>query len=365
MDNFDATELLPPDIIIISAETYLYRIGLSLFKESERTKLHNPKFIFIINIISIIRSIISLQLPEENVKLFIMNGDFSYFLGIRTHFNIAYCLYILLALTSQLIHYNNYRNNIKPSYLKPFAMMSGLISPQSIGLTDRDQIYKMIKLSKLSFFICRLNTEKVFPVMAFTVTILPFLINCSILDIILFGIPHSLLFTCCCYFIFNINLWNVTYFYLVCHYIKIKLREVNQSLKNKIKNKVRITSGYTTQIIKNLTSIYYEINDYNNNFWSKYLLSIWLILGSVINTDLYLSIFGEMHIICRIIFIYSFFVFTLTFMFIINTASSVNLEANRSYKLLNSLMASNGNTYTRNYLMKTLRDQYFIKIKVN
>jgi len=365
MDNFDATKLLPPDIIINSAETYLYRIGLSLFKQSERIKFYNPIFISFINIISIIRTIISLHLPEDNVKLFIINGDFSYFLGIRTHFNIAYILYILLALTSQIIHYINYKNDIKPSYLKPFAMMSGLIPPQSIGLTDKDKIYKMIKLSKLLFFVCRLNNERIIPVISFTVNFLPFLINCSVLDIILFGIPHSLIFSCCCHFIFNINIWNVVYFYLVCHYVKIKLREVNDKLSNKIKNNMRVTSYHFIQIIRDLSSIYSEINDYNNNFWSKYLLSIWLIFGSVINTTLYLTIFGNMNIICRIVFIYSITVFVLTFMFIMNTGSSVTLEANRSYKLLNSLMVSDGNTYNRNYLMKTLRDGRSVKLKVN
>jgi hypothetical protein len=184
------------------------------------------------------------------------------------------------------------------------------------------------------------------------------------LDIILFGIPHSILFSCCCHFIFNINLWKVAYFYLVCNYLKIKLREVNNELINKIGKRIRITNARTIILIKKLSSIYSEIDDYNNNFWSKYLLSIWLILGSVINTTLYLSIFGEMHIIFRIIFIYSVSVFIITFMFIVNIASSVTFEAMRSYKLLNNLMVSNAKTYSKVYVTSNLYNGNVVKIKV-
>jgi hypothetical protein len=366
MNTFKANKRLPPDIIIHSAETHMFRIGLSLFENesAKRTKLHNPVFITLVNTISLMRCIISLLLPQENEKPFIIIGDFSYFLGIRIHFNLAYGLYILLALTSQLLHYINYKNDIKPIYLKPFEMMSGLISPQSIGLTNRDEIYKLIKLSKLTFFVCRFNADITIAVSTFTLNILPFIINCSILDIILFGIPHSILFCCCCHFIFNINLWKFTYFYLVCNYLKIKLREVNNELTNKIGKRIRITNAKTIGLIKKLSSIYSEIDDYNNNFWSKYLLSIWLIFGSVINTTLYLTVFGEMHIICRIVFAYGVCIFVITFTFIVNTASSVTLEAMRSYKLLNNLMVSNANTYSKVYVMSNLNNGNFVKIKV-
>jgi hypothetical protein len=161
MNTFKANKRLPPDIIIHSAETHMFHIGLSLFENesTKRTKLHNPVFITLVNTISLMRCIISLLLPQENEKPFIIIGNFSYFLGIRVHFNLAYGLYILLALTSQLLHYINYKNDIKPIYLKPFTMMSGLISPQNIGLTNRDKIYKLIKLSKLTFFVCRFNAD--------------------------------------------------------------------------------------------------------------------------------------------------------------------------------------------------------------
>jgi len=344
MDNFDATQLLTPDIAIKSAHTHTYRIGLSLFriKSAKRSKFHNPLIIFIINLMVLIRNTINMFLPEQNQRLFIILGDFSYFIGIRVNYNISCSLYILLALTSQLVHYYNYKNGIKLSYLKVFEMMSGLVSPKSIGLTDKQQIYRMIKLSKNLFIVCKLNIAITVPIFAFMLSIVPYLLNCTLLDMIIFGIPHSLLLSICCYYIFNINLWQVVYFYLMCHYIKIKLKEINNDLGLKMKSGRRITNINIRKIIQNLSQIYSEIYYYNDNYWSKYLLTIWILHGSVISTTFYTALFGQMHKICRIVIIYVAIVLSITFLSIVNIASSVTLEVNRSYKILNHVMVSDG-----------------------
>ncbi len=100
-------------------------------------------------------------------------------------------------------------------------------------------------------------------------------------------------------------------------------------------------------MIRSLNSIYSEINEYNTKFWSKYLLSIWLIMGSVIKMTLVIIIFIQTNII-KIAFTYGLLLLIPMFLFIINTASSVNYEANKSYILLNSIMASNAMHYINN-----------------
>jgi hypothetical protein len=42
-------------------------------------------------------------------------------------------------------------NGIKPTFLKVFEMMSGLVSPNSIGLTNAGQIRKLITKTKVLF----------------------------------------------------------------------------------------------------------------------------------------------------------------------------------------------------------------------
>jgi ABC-type multidrug transport system permease subunit len=63
---------------------------------------------------------------------------------------------------------------------------------------------------------------------------------------------------------------------------------------------------------------------------------------------LYLVIFSKVNIYIRLILVYLLMAFTTFFLFIIFTASSVNYEANKTYKLLNSLFVfynSNRNKY--------------------
>ena len=75
-----------------------------------------------------------------------------------------------------------------------------------------------------------------------------------------------------------------------------------------IRNMLRINSRYLWRKLINFNSIYSEIAEYNNSFWSKYLLSIWLILGLVIITFLYCVLFSEMNIIIRFIIGYALIV---------------------------------------------------------
>jgi hypothetical protein len=112
-----------------------------------------------------------------------------------------------------------------------------------------------------------------------------------------------------------------------------------------------------------LDSSYVEIDDYNKNFWSKYLLTIWLILGSQTVTLLYCLLFVK-DIIFKLIIRYAFVAWVLTFLFVLNTASSVNYEANKSYKLLNIFMATNRSGFVRYKTRNAFIKFESIKIKV-
>ena len=188
-NEFDPQKILPPDILLNSMDSYLFRIGLSLFPDHNirRNSLHNPKFMFFIQLQHLIRNCISLFASEDNPQLFVILGDFGYFLKVRVYIAVAAGLLTFLGLISQVLHYNNYKNGIKPSYVKPFEMMSGLVSPKSIGLTNREEIYGIIKVFKTLFIIC-----KTLPILMFCIgftapfltfihvfSVQPFLRRCS------------------------------------------------------------------------------------------------------------------------------------------------------------------------------------------
>ncbi len=82
VDIFDAKKCLPQNIIIKSAETQLYRIGLSFesYDYVIRNKYNNPKIVFVICLFVLIKTIIALFLPNNNYLLVII-GDFFHFLS--------------------------------------------------------------------------------------------------------------------------------------------------------------------------------------------------------------------------------------------------------------------------------------------
>jgi hypothetical protein len=213
--------------------------------------------------------------------------------------------------------------------------MSGLVSPKSIGLTNEEEIYGMIRTTKFLFRICKWNNYKVVPVLAVAASLFPFVMKCSTLDTILFGIPNSLLFAFCAHNACNISIFQVVYFYLICRYIKIKFKESNDFVRQK-----KINNENFLRFIQDLDAKYSELNEFDRNFWSKYLLSIWLIFIAFVNFILYIFLFADLDIIFKLIAGYGSALFILIFIFIISTASSVNYEANKIYKPLNHIMAN-------------------------
>jgi hypothetical protein len=155
--SFDSYQTLLPNIAIKTAGCDLYRIGLShyRFRYRNRSKLYNPLLVFTITFIVWIKRNLLLILRPESKDISIMMGDFSYFLGIRIQFNLFSHLFYLMSMISQIYHYWYYKCDIFPTYMKPFLMISGYISPNSIGLTDKQTIFKLIKYSKYSIRITK------------------------------------------------------------------------------------------------------------------------------------------------------------------------------------------------------------------
>ncbi len=153
INYFDVNKPLPSFIAIKCAENHLYRIGLSLFsfESQKRNRFHNPLIISD----QMLKSITALLIKEEKYRLLLIE-DFDYFLNGRYFFNTTTVLFASLALFTQLLHYWKYYKNESPSYLKPSDMISGLVSPKSIGLINREDIKQLLKKSKFMFEFSRI-----------------------------------------------------------------------------------------------------------------------------------------------------------------------------------------------------------------
>ncbi len=74
-----------------------------------------------------------------------------------------------------MIHYYNYKKGIKPSYLKPFEMMSDLVSPKSVSLVEKEKAFKIIRISRILLKLCDCLVRKVMLVAALIVHSLCFI----------------------------------------------------------------------------------------------------------------------------------------------------------------------------------------------
>jgi hypothetical protein len=339
INDLDLDKPLPSVIAIKCAENHLYRIGLSLFSfgSQTRNRFHNPFLISLIFLVTILKSITALLMKEDKYRLLLI-GDFTYFLNDRYFVNSAIIIWGSMALSSQLLHYWKYYKNESPSYLEPFEMICGLVSPKSIGLINREHINQLLNKflnSKLIFKVSRFTTIGA-TFAGFCISGIPLIINSSF-PLLFVGIFWSLLLAGFAYFVPNFTFYQMTYFYIICLYLKLKLRNANNSITKSFDNKYKMTYYRMKNILNSLDSIISEINIYNNDIWSKYLMIF--LVSVIITLDLILfeSIFGEMNLFFKIVFFYGSSNFSLLLIALINTSSSVSFEANKSYKLLNKL----------------------------
>jgi hypothetical protein len=336
--GFDPKDLIPPEKIIGSAGSHLYLIGLSHFPFGTklRNRFCNPLYSIVLHIVFLVRALLLIFLPDEEAdQLSKISGDYSDFFKVRKHLNIGLSTFLFLAIVSQIIHYRNYCNNTQPIYLKPFEMISGLIPPENIGLTEEVSISKLMRRARIIFKLNEFNSYA----LPLCISMIPTGIVYSrktLFEFVFFGIPSSLLFYFCIYFTFGYQLWQISYFYLICYYLRIKLRLNNKTIESKLKIQIGIKT-FAVPLMKNLYSIYTEIKSYNDNFWSKYLLSFVLIWITAMNIIVYVSIFAIMDFYLRALFIYLSITFISIYLIVINSASSVPYEAEKAYKLLNTL----------------------------
>ena len=340
VNTFDVKKCLPPELTVESVDDILYRIGLSFDSIRDRPKRKlkdHPIFVLIVNLIILIKDIIAVSLEEENDIGFKIVGAYGYFIGLRKQMCLLSYLMTSLIAGSQLIYYYNYRNGIKPTFLRVFQMMSGLVSPKSLGLTDGKEVTKLVKTMKRLYWIIRFNTDRVLIFFGPIFTLTIYFFYGQPYDTIKFGIYNAILLFFWANHYFNLFLYQFFVFYIICLYLKMKINSLNERL---IEMKRRKRFIRIRETLQSFDSLYLEINEYNTTFWSKFLILIWLIFSSQITLILNLILFLDINLALLLLFSYFLFLLIQIFLFVIFTASSVNTSANKSYKILNSLFIS-------------------------
>ena len=340
VSTMDVNKCLPQELTVQSVEHILHRIGLTLdsTKSYPKRKLFfNPILLFIILSIITFREVFVISLNEENDLIFKVLGSFGYFMGLRRELSLCLFCYSGLAMGFQLIYYYNYRIGIKPTFLRVFQMMSGLVSPKSLGLTDEQQIRKMMKWTERVVKLLDFHNNWFSPYtsMIFLLTVYSFKTNMS--EAFIYGIPNSIIFAIWIHKTNNIITYQLFILYILSSYLKIKINSLNERLIEMMRRKRFIRIRETLQ---SFDSLYSEINEYNTTYWSKILLTIWSFLGSCIVFALYVCLFSDIEAFPKMIMNYALCFLSTLFLSIIFTVSSVTYYANKSYKTLNSFNIS-------------------------
>ena len=336
--KLDPNKCLPPELTVESVDDILYRIGLSfdsLRDRPKRQKFFNPFLKFSFLSMYLLKEVFIISMNEENDLLFKIMGSFGHLLFVRQHMSLAIILANLLALSIQFVYYMNHLNGAKETYLGVFQMISGSVPPIRLGLTNEKQIRKIVKITKFGIKGIEFNNNWVFPIFALMVLIIIYAVKCTLMEILLYGIPNALLFMIWTIYVVGVIDNIFLTFFILCLYLKLKINELNENLLEMKRRKRFIRIRETLQ---SFDSLYSEIDEYDTTFWSRILFCIWLILGTMNVFNLYICLFIPMTIILKLLFIYNLFVWSSCFLFIIFTTSSVTYCANKSYKTLNSLI---------------------------
>ena len=358
MDNFDPNKCLSPHLAIRGVDDILYEYGISLTSVNRNTKrllINSPKLIFIVLVTEILKSMAILMTDDNDNLRLRMLGDFAAFFHCKHTWSLICLLTRLLTLSIQLLYIKNYINGMKNEHYAIMQMMSGRRPPSSFGLYKQSDVIKILKYAKICNFI-----EKnliVFGISNILLVLVPYWLYSTMLITLTFGIANSIPYSMVACYVYQIVFFNTIYFFIVCKYFNIKINNLNENLDEiKMKNILR---KQVLPILRSMNRLYHEINVYNM-FWSKYLFTIWLILGISLVLFLFMITFVSLILIIKLIIIYFTIMGTICLLGTYSLPSSVNYHANKTYEILNSLSV--------NKLSKTNKNERLLlynKVKCN
>ena len=317
---------------IDSIEDVLYSIGLchhSVREGTKRSLFYDPKLILFIVINNLFMQNMSFFTDDEFTHLLL--NELGHGIGISFFNSISMIIVCLMTLFSQSVYYWNHKRGIEPTFVRVFQVMSGSITPSSVGLTNERQVRQLLSIAK--WIKPLLRTNKITPpIMIIAYILIHYLYSKSKITVIILS-PYLFTYTSIWTFhVLNLLSIQLLLFCIICKYFIIKLKELKEQMK---KWKV-INSNLIKNILYSYDRLYREINEYNTTYWSKFLSNIWFFFGVLIVFFIFLTFLSNAPFIYKLITFYYSIFFTLLYLFIMTITSSLNSEANKSYKIFNT-----------------------------
>ena len=332
----DLSQPIPEDLRVESASRHLYIRGLSHIQNGpeKRHFIYNPKLIFGVLFTYSMKNIVLITTSGDiKRRLVTVLADIGYYLNIQFVVNVVCMIGNMMGMVTMIIYWVNYKRGIVPTFLRVFDMICGQISPKDIGLTSEAQVVSLVRRADLMFKAIRVFVDRILIVCEALIYCVPGFQNSSIVESIVYVLPNCIWMQLFGHYFYNFLLFQMSYLYIMCSYLKMKIGSVDEEMKQSIKQRRRSP----IVIIKRLYDIFEEINEYNTTYWSKYLFVFWLSFGSIVVG--YLSVVVKTSMDPTMTIIWSFFALFLivVFLVVILTIASVNSAINRLYCKCNSL----------------------------
>lgn len=330
MTEIDPQKCLPPEMRIQSIDDILYDIGLSVkpFSDENRKRSlsNDPKVVFISLVLYSILKICCLIVDERNPHSKYL-CDFSPLIGFKFHWNLSTLVFTVSVLWLQIIYYVNHIRGIEPTFLRLFQVLSGSLSPATIGLTRASDVSVLVRVSGIVFPLMSAMLRSL-PVLFVLMALTPYALKTTFVETLVFGIPSTLIMLFIGQRLSNILTVKFVYLFIICLYFRLKLKNLNQSIARKTTSK-----GLQT-ILQTLDALYREIDEHNRTYWSHFILNIWLSFG--VPTMIWINAFVllPVSILFKFVLFYCCLNSSLLFWSGLSAAASVNYEGAKSHKLL-------------------------------
>ena len=332
MSRIDCNHVLPQELTIESIEDVLYYIGLSQHSVREQPKrptINNPIFITTFVTILLIMKVVS-QFTDDELTLVLLT-QFGHYMNVKIYINLCFVFLSLILLFAEANYYRNDKQGVKPNFVRVFQVMSGSVAPSSVGLRDEREVKQLLRRAKWLPMIKK-NNQIILPLMCNLFLLGFFMFSMNIERAVYYGIFPVIMNSLWGYFTFSIIIIQLFLFYILCKYFILKIRAQNQLVKS-----IRIvTPRKIMKILHSYDALYREINEYNSTYWSLFLFTIWLFFGVVLVVHIYLALFAPIPSTIKVSCLYFVVILTILYLFIMNSASSVNSEAYKLYPILNS-----------------------------
>lgn len=349
---------LPRGLLIPTAgHAHLYQIGLTFFPPEEaieRSFLFNPFFRLFMELLYLGRSCASLFVVNTrgNHDYFVKAGDYMYFIRAKTHINIAATQYMMIGISIMVCNYIRYRFNTYPTFFVVYDFLSGKRTPAQCGFRRRENVIGLVAKAHAALKLVRLSNWLVFYV-SFVLSFLPSALHYTWLELLFYGLPWSIVFAVSSFYTFSTYFWNLAYFYILCHFIKIQLRETNELAATMVVQKKRHNRQVNIAFLQTqYLNIINHVRSYNTTYWSTYLFLVVTFLSTFNNTILYTALYVDLNIVIQMSLFYACLNSCSAVFFVLNTASVVYTEFERSRNIANSIYVDGHRVFSYRQLYK-------------